>query len=109
MKCKNCTRLYKTYDEESEVENGLWCDKIFDSPDVELERNCMWYKAMTHGDRIRRMADEDLAKFIRSVQCCSHYGDDCGYPFCHSMNGKLCNGIRDNTDEKLLKWIKEEV
>ena len=62
----------------------------------------------TNADRIRSMSDEELAKFIRSVQCCSHYGDDCGYPFCHSMCGDWCNGIKNNTNKELLEWLQSE-
>lgn len=61
MKCKNCTRLFKDRDTESENYGLNWCDKIFDSPDVEAERDCLWYKAMTNGDMIRSMTDEELA------------------------------------------------
>ena len=63
---------------------------------------------MTNGDRIRNMTDEELHNFIRSVRCCSSFGDDCGYPYCHSMRGNLCNGIRINKDDDLLQWIKAE-
>lgn len=63
----------------------------------------------TNADRIRSMPDEELAKFIRAVRCCTLYGDDCGYPFCHSMKGNLCNGIKESNDEKLLDWLQSEV
>lgn len=66
------------------------------------------YKPMTNADAIRNMTDEELAKFIRATKCCSQYGADCGYPSCHSMNGKLCNGIKENTDEEILDWLKAE-
>lgn len=64
---------------------------------------------MTNADRIRNMTDEELAKFIRAVGCNSHFGDDCGYPFCHSMEGNLCHGIKDSTDARTLEWLKSEV
>ena len=64
---------------------------------------------MTNADRIRNMTDEELAKFIRAVECNSHFGDDCGFPFCHSMKGNLCHGIKDNTDARTLEWLKSEV
>lgn len=73
----------------------------YQSPAAELK--------MTNADRIRNMTDEELAKFIHAVGCNSHYGDDCGYPFCHSMEGNLCHGIKDNTDARTLKWLKSEV
>lgn len=64
---------------------------------------------MTNADRIRNMTDEELAKFIHAVGCNSNYGDDCGFPFCHSMKGNLCHGIKDNTDARTLEWLKSEV
>ena len=57
-KCKNCTNLYIV---------GKWCPKISDSPDVEAERKCGYYKCMTQADRIRSFSDEELAEFIEQV------------------------------------------
>ena len=62
---------------------------------------------MTNGDRIRAMSDDELMRFIRSVQCCSYYGEDCGYPFCNSMNGHYCYGIEHDIDSDLLGWLRE--
>lgn len=63
----------------------------------------------TNADRIRSMTDEELAKFIEAVGCNSQFGADCGYPFCDSMKGKLCNGIAKETDEETLKWLQSQV
>lgn len=66
---------------------------------------------MTNADRIRSMSDEELAKFIEAVICCSHYGYDdcCGFPVCQSMNGNLCNGIKDNEiDKDILEWLQRQ-
>lgn len=82
-KCKNCTRLFKNKDEEASNFGLVWCDKICDSPDVEEERDCMWYKPMTNGDRIRRMTDEELSEIIlcpcdmNVVTCCDEDCDTC--------------------------------
>lgn len=72
--CKNCVRLFKNYDEENQVLVGNWCDKIFDDPDVEEERDCRWYKAKTNGDMIRAMSDEELARWLY-FQYGDKYGD----------------------------------
>lgn len=64
----------------------------------------------TNADRIRGLNDEELAKFIESVRCCSNYGDNdcCGFPICQSMNGNLCNGIKDNEPDKdIMKWLQQ--
>lgn len=75
---------------------------------------CGFYKEqcnckITNADRIRNMSDEELAKFITAAKCCILYGDDCGYPFCHSMNGRLCNGIKEKTNKDILDWLQSEV
>ena len=82
-----------------EYESGIACTYCDDGSE---------FRRMTNADRIRAMTDEELAKFIKSVQCYSHYGNDCGYPFCHSMRGDLCNGIKNNTDKELLEWLQSE-
>ena len=60
----------------------------------------------SNADRIRGMDDEELAKFIESVQC---YGN--GWcEKCSSMNGDYCNGMRANEpDEDILRWLKQPV
>ena len=95
---------------------GEWCDEYLNyykvlawQPLPEPYRAPVAEPAMTNADRIRNMTDEELAKFIHAVGCNSHYGDDCGFPFCHSMKGNLCHGIKDNTDARTLKWLKSEV
>lgn len=62
-KCKNCINLYNQSDENDKIV-GKWCPKINDSPDVEIERDCKHYNAMTNGDKIRAMTDEELTKII---------------------------------------------
>lgn len=64
---------------------------------------------MTNADRIRGMTDEEISKFISAVRCCILYGDDCGFPICHSMNGNYCNGIKNNCDDRFLEWLQKEV
>lgn len=66
-------------------------------------------KSTTNADRIRSMSDEELAKFIRAVECCSRYSADCGFPFCPSMEGNLCNGIKEKTEQYILDWLQSEV
>ena len=92
------------------------CDKCKYNEKSETEYPCNQcihnatdeFKPMTRADKIRSMSDEELHNFIRAIRCCTMYGDDCGYPFCHSMKGNLCNGIKDNNDEELLKWLQSE-
>lgn len=61
---------------------------------------------MTNGEKIRGMTDEELAKFIESVQCYGHGWCE----KCSSMNGDYCNGMRANEpDEDILRWLKQPV
>lgn len=62
-KCKNCNNLYNMTDITGE-KIGNWCPKINDSPDIEIERECEYCNAMTNGDKIRNMTDEELADFL---------------------------------------------
>ena len=62
MKCKNCHNLYILTDLKDEV-ICKWCPNINDCPDIEIERECEYYNAMTNADRIRNMTDEKLAEF----------------------------------------------
>lgn len=55
---------------------------------------------------VRNMTDEELAKFIESVQCYGHGWCE----KCSSMNGDYCNGMRANEpDEGILEWLKQPV
>lgn len=67
------------------------------------------YHKPTNADRIRSMSDEELAKFIEAIRCSSHFSDEeCGFPICQSMNGNLCNGIKDKEpDEDFLHWLQQ--
>ena len=51
--CKNCLNL-----------THHWCEKVIDSPDEDLERDCPYFCQKTNADRIRAMSDEELAEFL---------------------------------------------
>lgn len=57
-----------------------------------------------NADRIRSMTDEELAKFIKSVQCYSRgWCEECS-----SIDGKYCNGIEEHEPySKILEWLKQ--
>ena len=90
VKCKNCTNLYNLSD-DNDVIVGKWCPKVNDSPHVEIERECEYYKRMTQADRIRSMSDEELADFIEMKQF-----------FALANNGT-------DGEEYTLKWLQSEV
>lgn len=106
-KCKNCVRLFKIQDEESDMFGDVWFDKIFDNPDVEREHNCAYYKTMTNGDRIRKMTDEELADIV----FCPY--DTAGDP--EEIMPCIKDGFEsdfvgpDKCHDCMMKWLQEKV
>lgn len=47
--CKKCNNLV----------NG-WCEKVIDSPDPDMQRDCQHFCEKTNADRIRSMTDDEL-------------------------------------------------
>ena len=41
-----------------------WCEKVIDSPDQDMQRDCQYFCEKTNADRIRSMSDEELANFL---------------------------------------------
>lgn len=105
MKCKNCTRLFKNMEEESDKFGLVWCDSICDSPDVEEERDCIFYNAMTNGDRIRRMSNEELADIV----FCPY--DTAGEPeeIMPCLLGEESFVSPDKCKECMMAWLGREI
>ena len=51
--CKKCNNLVND-----------WCEKVIDSPDPDMQRDCQHFREKTNADRIRAMSDEELADFL---------------------------------------------
>ena len=51
--CKKCNNLVND-----------WCEKVIDSPDQDMQRDCQYFCEKTNADRIRNMSDEELAEFL---------------------------------------------
>ena len=51
--CKKCNNLVND-----------WCEKVIDSPDPDMQRDCRYFCEKTNADRIRSMSDEKLAEII---------------------------------------------
>ena len=89
-RCSNCLNL--------QTSNFHWCECINDSPDINIERNCRYYKAMTNADYIRRLKNEDLAEIL----------------FCPGVNNLIhleCERETNNDAscyECLLNWLKQK-
>ena len=54
--CKKCNNLVND-----------WCEKVIDSPDQDMQRDCQYFCEKTNADCIRSMDDEELAKLL----CCT--------------------------------------
>jgi hypothetical protein len=65
--CKRCNNLA-----------NQWCEKVTDSPDPDLKRDCQHFREKTNADRIRAMSDEELAAIIRCPY--ATYPDICRTP-----------------------------
>ena len=52
--CKKCNNLVND-----------WCEKVIDSPDTDMQRDCQYFCEKTNADRIRSMSDEELANVLR--------------------------------------------
>ena len=55
--CKKCNNLVND-----------WCEKVIDSPDPDMQRDCRHFCEKTNADRIRAMSDFELAKEIENAQ-----------------------------------------
>ena len=51
--CKKCNNLVND-----------WCEKVIDSPDQDMQRDCQYFCEKTNADCIRSMDDEELAEFL---------------------------------------------
>ena len=51
--CKKCNNLV----------NG-WCEKVIDSPDPDMQRDCQYFCEKTNAQKIRSMSDEELADML---------------------------------------------
>ena len=49
--CKKCNNLVND-----------WCEKMIDSPDPDMQRECQYFCEKTNADRVRAMSDEELAE-----------------------------------------------
>ena len=54
--CKKCNNLVND-----------WCEKVIDSPDKDMQRDCQYFCEKTNAQKIRAMSDEELAKLL----CCT--------------------------------------
>ena len=51
--CKKCNNLVND-----------WCEKVIDSPDQDMQRDCQHFREKTNAQKIRAMSDEELADML---------------------------------------------
>ena len=78
--CKKCNNLVND-----------WCEKVIDSPDPDMQRDCQYFCEKTNADKIRDMSDEELKEFICSNSQCK---------FCKFEGWGRC---------ELLEWLQQPV
>ena len=54
--CKKCKNLVND-----------WCEKVIDSPDPDMQRDCQYFYEKTNADRIRSMTDDELNDLFHDI------------------------------------------
>ena len=44
-----------------------WCEKVIDSPDPDMQRDCQYFWEKTNADRLRAMSDQGLALCLYEI------------------------------------------
>ena len=96
MKCRNCKHPRWAEEYPGRPFFG-WCDEINDSPDMDIERECRCFEPATNAEIIRRMSNEELAKFIATPCQCEVRPKRDGFREC---GNDLCL-------QYLLKWLQQ--
>ena len=82
--CKKCNNLVND-----------WCEKVIDSPDPDMKRDCQYFCEKTNAQKIRAMSDEELADMLWKTG--RNYRAVCADPVVDY------NEHRDN----LIAWLKQ--
>ena len=94
VKCKNCNNY-----------RNDWCEKVIDSPDPDMERDCRHFWERTNADRIRAMSDEELAKVLNAFtayfESCNRSEDEVDCKDCELY--KLCTLF----EVQAMEWLKQ--
>ena len=89
--CKKCNNLVND-----------WCEKVIDSPDPDMQRDCQHFREKTNADRIRSMSDEELAMHLNIGWECSLCKEQIW------INNKFSLGDCDmNCVGHCLEWLKQ--
>ena len=85
--CKKCNNLV----------NG-WCEKVIDSPDTDMQRDCRYFCEKTNADRIRAMTDDELNDLLHEIYNAGAE-DAVAYEW----------GQRTNSFEWTMDWLQKPV
>ena len=92
--CKKCNNLVND-----------WCEKVIDSPDPDMQRDCQHFCEKTNADRIRAMSDEELATHLHDIgwdcHLCAEHGRLDNEPL---LRGEKCD---EKCAEHCLEWLKQ--
>ena len=83
--CKKCNNLVND-----------WCEKVIDSPDQDMQRDCQYFCEKTNADRIRSMTDDELNELFHEIYNAG--AED-------AVSYEL--GQRTNSFEWTMDWIKQ--
>ena len=83
--CKKCNNLVND-----------WCEKVIDSPDPDMQRDCQHFREKTNADRIRSMTDDELNDLFNDIY---NAGVD------DAVEYEL--GHRTNSFEWTMEWLQK--
>ena len=83
--CKKCNNLVND-----------WCEKVIDSPDPDMQRDCQHFREKTNADRIRSMTDDELNDLFHDIYNAG-VDDSVEYEWGH----------RTNSFEWTMEWLQK--
>ena len=102
MKCRNCKHPRWAEEYPGRPFFG-WCDEINDSPDMDVERECRCFEPATNADIIRRMTEEELAKFLCNFRSCDSSEHPCSgckaEPYCYPEHNGMIDWLQQLAEE----------
>ena len=84
--CKKCNNLVND-----------WCEKVIDSPDPDMQRDCQHFREKTNADRIRSMTDDELNDLFNDIYNAG-VDDAVEYEWGH----------RTNSFEWTMEWLQQQ-
>ena len=83
--CKKCNNLVND-----------WCEKVIDSPDPDMQRDCQHFCEKTNAQKIRSMSDDELNELFHDIYNAGAE-DAVAYEW----------GQRTNSFEWTMEWLQQ--